>query len=69
MLQAYLQLSANASMRCGHSARGRGGAGENRRMRYMVLMIVVFWGGLATLDYLFNHGHHTRVILHALGWW
>lgn len=38
-------------------------------MRYMVLMIVVFWGGLATLDYLFNHGHHTRVILHALGWW
>lgn len=38
-------------------------------MRFMILMIVVFWGGLVALDYQFNHGHHTRVIMHALGWW
>ena len=38
-------------------------------MRFMILIIVVFCGGLIALDYVFNHGHHTRVIMHALGWW
>jgi hypothetical protein len=26
------------------------------KLRFMVLMIVVFWVGLVAVDYLFNHG-------------